>query len=430
MRWWRVALVVALLLGVMPAIGTETSTRAAEPPDIIVLMTDDMRADDWRVLPETERLIGGTWYPNFIYTTPLCCPFRATFHSGLYAHNHGVRRNNKGWDHFRGLEGDTVATALDEAGYHTAYVGKYMNSFSGPPPPGWDKWQALNGFPSYNLRAGYSTDVFRDSAIELIRTAPVDAPLFLMVSFYAPHEPWQPAPRHRNAEVGQTINAADRERKRTLLAVDEAVVAIAGELGSRWDNACVFFFTDNGYLLGEHGSHGKGIWFDEATRVPMRARCDGLGSGTDNRLAASIDLAPTLLRAAGTSLRRAYDGRALQDAWDRDGILIEGWNEKQKGEKRRPFTGIKGKDWVFVVPKKSGASFYLGRPEGKNAIGTLAKSERAMYASWLQALKTCRGDSCQAAERAPTTEGKDRSAKGKKRHGHRKHGRGQRPRRR
>ena len=430
MRWWRWALTLAVVFAILPAPNEARPSRAAEQPDIIILMTDDMRADDWPVLAETERLIGGTWYPNFIYTTPLCCPFRATLHSGLYAHDHGVRRNKNGAGLFQRLEDDTIATALDEAGYYTAYVGKYLNDYDGQViPPGWDTWQALSGAPSYNMRAGYSTDVFRDTATEMIRTAPADAPLFLTVSFYAPHEPWQPAERHQNADVGQTLSATDRERKRTLLAVDEAVVAIAAELGSRWDDACVFFFTDNGYLLGEHGAYGKGIWFDEATRVPLRARCDGLGSGTDNRLAASIDLAPTILRAAGTSLRRELDGRALQDAWDRDGILIEGWNEKQRGEVRRPFRGIKGKDWVFVIPKKSDARFYSGQPERKDISRSLTRSERAMYTTWLKALQSCRGDSCRAAEVAPATAAKDRSAKPGKRHRDRHGNRGENRRR-
>jgi arylsulfatase A-like enzyme len=378
------------------------ATATPARPDIIVFMTDDMRAGDWRVLNETERLIGGTWFPNFVYSTPLCCPTRATFFSGLYAHNHGVKRNRGGWDTFQKLEYDTLATALDGVGYHTAFVGKYLNSFDGTAPPGWDDWHGVN-HTAYNPIAGYATDVMRDTAIEVIRSAPEDHPLFLAVGFKAPHSPWRPAERHRKAPVGRTLNRDDRARKRTLLAVDEAVVAIAAEMGKRWDTACVLFLTDNGIRLDEGEGGEKGIWYDEATRVPLRARCTGLQPGTDDRLAATIDLAPTILRAADSFLEREVDGRALQDAWDRDGILIEGWNKSKTETEtaRGPFVGIKGKDWLYVVPESQPARFYRNRRETVDVIDTLSAGRRAAYAAWLDALRSCAGDACRDAESRP-----------------------------
>src|SRR5215212_2572406 len=137
---WRVLIVLALAAG-----GLLGPRAAAQParPDIIVILTDDMRADDWSVLTETTRLVGGTWYPNFVYTTPLCCPTRATIQRGQYAHNTGVILNERGID-FVLLDDDTIATALDGIGYHTIYIGKYMNYYGGR-APGWDVWQTQFG---------------------------------------------------------------------------------------------------------------------------------------------------------------------------------------------------------------------------------------------------------------------------------------------
>jgi arylsulfatase A-like enzyme len=104
--------------------------------------------------------------------------------------------------------------------------------------------------------------------------------------------------------------------------VDEAVVAIAETMGPRWDQACVFVLSDNGYLIK---AREKNVPRDEVVRVPMLARCPGLGQGTEHRIAANIDLAPTILRAAGERIPETMDGRALQDGAQRDGILIEGW---------------------------------------------------------------------------------------------------------
>ena len=258
------------------------------------------------------------WYPNFVYTTPLCCPFRASFRRGQYAHNTGVTKNNA--EPFTPLADDTIATALHAVGYHTIYVGKYMNNDLPGPYPGWDVWEtahdAKGGSDKYWIDGQYATDRFRDIAIRSVAEAPEGDPLFLFIGFLAPHSPWEPAPRHANVDVGPTINADDRDRKQTLLAVDEAVVALAESMGPRWDDACVFVLTDNGLLLGEHGTTGKSIWWDAATRVPLLARCAGLGSGTDTRLAGMIDIAPTILRAAGATMQHPVDGMPLQDAWD------------------------------------------------------------------------------------------------------------------
>src|SRR5215212_7476629 len=153
--------------------------------------------------------------------------------------------------------------------------------------PGWDVWEtaqdAKGGNDKYWIDAQYAIDRFRDIAIRAIAQAPEDEPRFLFIGFLAPHSLWEPAPRHADVDVGPTINADDRDRKQTLLAVDEAVVGLAESMGPRWDEACVFVLTDNGLLLGEHGTTGKSIWWDDATRVPLRACCAGLGSGTETR---------------------------------------------------------------------------------------------------------------------------------------------------
>jgi N-acetylglucosamine-6-sulfatase len=384
----------------VPAIVLAPTPAVPQRNDIIVILTDDMRADDWSVLTETTQLVGGTWYPNFVYTTPLCCPTRATIQRGQFAHNTGMILNERSVD-FVLLDDDTIATALDKVGYHTIYVGKYMNYYGGR-APGWDVWQPQFGEDEgsegkYWIDGQYGTDLFRDQAVVQIAEAPSDQPMFLMIGFHAPHNPAKPALRHMGTDVGPTANRDDQKRKRTLLAVDEAVVAIADAMGPRWNDACVLVLSDNGFLLREHGTTGKSHWWDEATRVPLRARCDGLGSGTDTRLAATIDIAPTILHAAGADVDHALDGQPLQALWDRDGILIESWDTRNDGHDRLPFAGIKGMDWVYVEPEGDTPHFYKNPGETENIIGSLGKDDREAYVAWLAELKACAGSACQAA---------------------------------
>ena len=95
-------------------------------------MTDDQRVDDMDVMPKTRRLIGrrGVTFQRALATFPLCCPSRATYLTGQYAHNHGVRDNhapNGGVTVFDDTV--TVPLALQEDGYTTAFFGKYMNDY-------------------------------------------------------------------------------------------------------------------------------------------------------------------------------------------------------------------------------------------------------------------------------------------------------------
>src|SRR5205085_10899782 len=64
-------------------------------PNIVVLETDDQTLAEMDVLPNVRRLIGdqGVTFDDNIDSFSLCCPSRATFLTGQYSHNNGVRSN-------------------------------------------------------------------------------------------------------------------------------------------------------------------------------------------------------------------------------------------------------------------------------------------------------------------------------------------------
>ena len=80
-------------------------------PNILVVMTDDQAAADVAQMPNVKRLLAkrGTTFADAIDSFPLCCPARATFITGQYAHNHGVDGNfyPYGWYGMRG-RGNTL----------------------------------------------------------------------------------------------------------------------------------------------------------------------------------------------------------------------------------------------------------------------------------------------------------------------------------
>src|ERR671911_1326090 len=80
---------VTMLLGaaaIMPA------SAAAERPNLVVVMTDDQTVSELADMPHTRRLIGakGVRFDRSYVSFPVCCPSRATYLTGQYAHNHGV----------------------------------------------------------------------------------------------------------------------------------------------------------------------------------------------------------------------------------------------------------------------------------------------------------------------------------------------------
>jgi arylsulfatase A-like enzyme len=163
----RAALTLAALGGLiamLPAVQAAEAKPGAPgewkgaPPNILVVMTDDMAPGDIELLPNVQKLLvkRGTTFTDAIDSFPLCCPARATFITGQYAHNHGVGGNFYpfGW---YGMEGrdNTLPVWLDEAGYETALVGKWLNGYGavdahGEVPAGFDNWRGLLDVSAYD----------------------------------------------------------------------------------------------------------------------------------------------------------------------------------------------------------------------------------------------------------------------------------------
>jgi arylsulfatase A-like enzyme len=134
----------------------ERTEKPQRRPNVLVIEADDMRADELRWMPNVRRLLQrpGLTFENSFSPFPLCCPSRASFLTGQYAHNHRVFSHLEpfGFASFRDRR--TLATALQRAGYRTALVGKYLNGYgeqalrsTGEPsleyvPPGWTQWMA------------------------------------------------------------------------------------------------------------------------------------------------------------------------------------------------------------------------------------------------------------------------------------------------
>jgi arylsulfatase A-like enzyme len=151
------AAMAALLVAASPADARNAKTGKDGRPNILVVMTDDMNQADMAFMPKTRKLLGkqGTTFTNAITSFPLCCPSRATFLTGQYAHNHGVGGNffPEGW-YGMPRRNNTLATWLDPR-YRTDLIGKMLNGYGaldahGEIPPGFDQWHGLLDVSAYD----------------------------------------------------------------------------------------------------------------------------------------------------------------------------------------------------------------------------------------------------------------------------------------
>jgi N-acetylglucosamine-6-sulfatase len=464
------------------AVGTLSAGAAAAPsaasgsaqrPNIVVLMTDDQTVESLRVMPNVERLLveRGATFESSLASFPLCCPSRATFLTGQYAHNHGVLSNHPPEGGYDALDNsNTLPVWLQRAGYVTAHVGRYLNGYGNRDPtevpPGWSEWygavaDSAFGFYDYTLNengrlvaygrspGAYQTDVYAQKAVDIVRRrAAAGEPFFLSVAFLAPHATtWQPsgepgeaalpAPRHlglfsseplprppsfNEADVsdkpsfvkrlplldGRGIDEASeryRLRLESLLAVDEAVAAIVGELARSGvlRSTLVVFTSDNGFFHGEHRiPTGKVYLYGPSSRVPLVIRGPGIPAGARVRqLVANIDLAPTIVEAARAQPGRLMDGRSLWPIlrdqgifWGRD-ILLEGPGPRLGA---LAVTGLHTSRWAYAEYLNGETELYdLAKdPHQLRSVhdASSARGTRRDLARRLDALRLCAGPSC------------------------------------
>ncbi|MEV0291633.1 sulfatase, partial [Kribbella sp. NPDC050820] len=345
-------------------------------------------------------------------TTPLCAPSRSSVFSGRYAHNHGVRNNAAS---HQLDQSTTVQRYLKQAGYRTGLFGKYLNSWTlSDSPPHFEEFALLQ--PGYvdaqwNVNGtvqtinGYTTNIIKNKTLAFLNKATTDTrPWFAYVTPYASHEPNTPAAQYADTVVpdwngrpsvpendrsdkpayvqNATNTPADgkavRQRQlRTLLSVDDAVQAFKDKLAAlgQLDNTLVIYIGDNGFQWADHGLLGKGTPYSPAHEVPFHLSwpAGGLGAGTtDNRIVANIDIAPTILDAAGITPTHSVDGKSLLTGFTRDHVLVEWWKQGSAGVKD---------SWAsYVAKNKQYVEYYDQYTDANgNLFGTGQKTFREYY---------------------------------------------------
>src|SRR5947209_10942733 len=285
----------------------------ARPPNIVLVLTDDLSWNLVRYLPQVQRMQSqGMTFNDYVVTDSLCCPSRSSIFTGRFPHDTGVFTNGGddggfGYFHGHGEEANTFATALQGNGYRTAMMGKYLNGYEPADtlggsqpyvPPGWTEWDvAGNGYPEFNYNLNenhtivhygsrpqdYLTDVLAGKGVGFIaNSASAHKQFLLEIATFAPHAPYTPAPRDADSFPGltaprgpafdtlptdappwlagrtpltaaekQTIDTGFRKRVQAVQAVDRMIGQLRAALATAGvaGNTYVVFSSDNGYHM-------------------------------------------------------------------------------------------------------------------------------------------------------------------------------------
>jgi N-acetylglucosamine-6-sulfatase len=395
-----------------------------------------------------------------------------TVHIGKYINGYGmynrpVRRVPSGWTEWYGTS--------DPSTYQM--YGYRMNEPTGS--------KVYGDFYDEDPRT-YGTDVYTAKALGVIkRAARNPKPFFMQVAYLAPHvetipltdgswkESWadidkpeegsgisvqsippRPAQRHENLlpdipltkdpsfneadrsdkhpfiqaipplsdEKISDLEADNRSRKLSLLAVDEGVTAMVNELRrtGQLSNTYIIFTGDNGYLLGQHAiSYGKYFPYEPALNIPALMRGPGIKANTVVRgMTFEIDFAPTILELAGVRPNRRVDGLSLTGRLldnerlpRRPLLLSSGPQQSASGQPLPLFDGVRTGRYVWWVYEDGFEEMYDLRtdPYQLESVAkdpAYLKTKLALIGLW-DRLQRCSGADCRIPTPrvpAPTTD--------------------------
>lgn len=341
-------------------------------PNVILIMTDDQGYGDLGFTgnpiiqtPNIDALARRSATMSTFYVSPVCTPTRASLMTGRYNYRTRVVDTYVGRAM---MEPDevTIAEVLRDAGYATGIFGKWHLGDSYPmrpmdqgfemslvhrgggigqpsdPPGGEGKYTDAVLFRNGRRvdTKGYCTDVYFDAAIDWIeKSRRDDRSFFIYIATNAPHGPFHDVPQdlyemYRGIDLGNDQfpqeqghplpKTADTDLRARIFAmitnVDQNIGRLLERLETRdlLDNTLIIFMVDNGpngrrYVSGMRGM--KGDVYEGGIRSPFLAHWPArlTGGDTSDRIAAHIDVLPTILEATGVTLpaEAGIDGRSL-----------------------------------------------------------------------------------------------------------------------
>lgn len=377
-------------------------------PNIIFYFSDQQRWDtvNETVTPNLMKLASeGINFTNSYTCQPVCGPARACLQTGVFA-----TQNKCYWN---GIPlPDTIkplAEYFNDAGYETAYIGKWHLASDRLPNIGFhcettavpkekrggykDWWRAADvleftshGYDGYIFDGdnnkcefkGYRADCINDFALQYLDQKTSDKPFFMFVSQIEPHHqndhhcyegPKELVPKFKDYPIPDDLSFLKGDYKEmypdyiaAISSLDTNVGRLIKKLKEKgiYENTIIIYTSDHGSHFKTRNPEYKRSCHDSATHTPLIISGGVFKGGkVDDRLVSLIDLPPTLLDMAGITIPKSYEGKSLV-------------KELQNNEER---------DCVFMQISESQCGRAIRTKKYKYAIRTLAPTGYAQHSS-------------------------------------------------
>jgi len=438
--------------------------QRAERPNIIFFLTDDQRWDTLGCMgnpviqtPNVDALAAkGVIFTNNFVTTSICMSSRASIFTGLYLRSHKI--NSFDTDFTPEQLARTYPLLLRQAGYRTGFIGKWGVGRT-MPARDFDYFRGFPGqgryFPKYPDTSVHLTELMGDQAIEFLRGCSPRQPFCLSISFKAPHvqdeDPRQflysPKSEHlyRDVEIPEPptadprfismlpieVQRSEARRRwavrfstpelyelsvkgyyRLITEVDTVVGRVVEQLERMKvaDDTVIFFTSDNGFYLGEHGLAGKWFMHEESIRTPLVIYDPHLPRHLRGRkipqMALNIDYAPTILDYAGVPNPPFMQGRSLipllygkevpwRQEWFYEHLYEHAWIPRTEGVRTQTWKYTRYLDTqsvfeeLFHLDKDPREEHNLAREE---RYQDRLEAMRERWRIWREALENWKGD--------------------------------------
>ncbi len=328
--------------------------------NIIFYFSDQQRWDTLNetVTPNLMNLADeGILFENSYTCQPVCGPARACLQTGVYA-----TQNKCYWNGIPLPDSiKPLAEYFNEAGYETAYIGKWHLASDRLPGIGLhcektavpkekrggykDYWMAADvleftshGYDGYVFDGdnnkvefkGYRADCINDFALDYLDKKTSDKPFFMFISQLEPHHqndrhryegPTETVPKFKDYPIPDDLTFLDGDYKEmypdyiaAINRIDENVGRLIDKLKEKglYDNTVIVYTSDHGSHFKTRNLEYKRSCHDSAIHTPLIIS-GGIfkGGKTDDRLVSLIDLPPTLLQIAGIDIPESFMGKSL-----------------------------------------------------------------------------------------------------------------------
>ncbi len=371
------------------ALAAACATAGPRPPNVVIFLADDLGYGDLAChgnphvrAPHIDAFVKEAVGFASFHVSPVCAPTRASLMTGRWNFRTGIA-DVFGPAAVMDAAEVTLAERLKAAGYATGIFGKWHLGDAAEHAPnakGFDEALVHRGAAmrqyfdpvllhngTEEKRTGYCMDIFTDAAVGFIR-ANRARPFFVYLPANLIHTPLQVAPELAAEFEALDVGGSTKRIYGMIRSVDSnfgRVRAVLRELGLE-ENTLLIFTSDNGPCSGSNpvdrhmaGLHGlKGTVYENGIRVPcfMRWPAGFKAPATVTRLAAHIDVLPTVLEACGVAPAGggpAIDGRSLLPllrdpaaAWP-DRTLFFQWDSGQAPRRGHAYTVLTER-WKLV----------------------------------------------------------------------------------